>query len=104
MRFAAAALLLCLPMMVAQPLAAQDLARRPSAAQLQELRRWLCPNGGMPVRGRPGRCDKGPLRYSEGRWDQGLAPPDRAARAECPEGTKPVLARGHDDVFRCLPG
>ena len=29
--------------------------RRPSAAQIEELRRWLCPNGGSPVRGAPGR-------------------------------------------------
>lgn len=85
--------------------------RRPSAAQIEELRRWLCPNGGSPVRGAPGRCNAGGRRTAAGGgfglpapgWDRGLPAASRVQSA-CPEGTKPVLARGHDDVTRCLPG
>ncbi len=84
--------------------------RRPSAAQIEELRRWLCPNGGAPVRGAPGRCNAGrrggaASGFGEAApgWDRGLPAASRA-QAACPEGTRPVLARGHDDVTRCLPG
>ncbi|EHL97242.1 hypothetical protein HMPREF9946_04340 [Acetobacteraceae bacterium AT-5844] len=85
--------------------------RRPTAAQLQELRRWLCPNGGSPVRGAPGRCDGARGRGGGGGgfgqpvpgWDRGLPAATRVQTA-CPEGTRAVTARGHDDVTRCLPG
>jgi hypothetical protein len=86
--------------------------RRPNAAQLEEIRRWLCPHGGSPVRGAPGRCDSSGGRRggtasgfatpSPG-WDRGL-PAASHAQSSCPEGTRPVLARGHDNVLRCLPG
>jgi len=74
--------------------------RRPSAAQLEAIRRWLCPHGGAPVRGVPGRCDRAMDRTP---WDSGLPAPQRDASAACPEGTRPVLARGHRDIIRCLP-
>jgi hypothetical protein len=85
--------------------------RRPSTSQIEEMRRWLCPNGGAPVRGAPGRCNAGGRRTAAGSgfglpapgWDRGLPAASRVQSA-CPEGTKPVLARGHDDVTRCLPG
>ncbi len=35
-------------------------------------------------------------------WQVGLLPADNAQR-ECPEGTFATLARGHDDVVRCMP-
>ncbi|MDB5369200.1 MAG: hypothetical protein JWP20_758 [Roseomonas sp.] len=105
MRGAAVVILVAL---VALPAAAAEY-RRPSATQMQELRRWLCPNGGSPVRGAPGRCDGGGGRRGYGGaspapgWDRGLPTASRA-QSKCPEGTRPVLARGHDDVVRCLPG
>ncbi|WBV41447.1 hypothetical protein [Pseudoroseomonas cervicalis] len=74
--------------------------RRPTAAQLEAIRRWLCPNGGAPVKGAPGRCDRGVDRTP---WDRDLAPAARNATTACPEGTRPVLARGHRDIIRCLP-
>jgi hypothetical protein len=104
------ALLLLVLMPAAGPAVAEPL-RRPSATQMEALRRWLCPNGGSPVRGRPGRCDgaggRG-LGLAQGGsevpgWDRGLPPPQRDARVACPPGTKAVLARAHTDVTRCLP-
>lgn len=77
-----------------------EAPRRPNAAQLEAIRRWLCPNGGSPVKGVPGRCDRGVDRTP---WDQGLQPARRDAAAACPEGTKAVLARGHREIIRCLP-
>ncbi|UFN51192.1 hypothetical protein LPC08_11600 [Roseomonas sp. OT10] len=80
-------------------------------AQLEALRRWLCPNGGMPVRGKPGRCDGRGGRGGGGGggtedaagWYLGL-PPAQGGQLACPEGTKPTLARGHTDTMRCVPG
>ena len=86
--------------------------RRPTAAQIEEMRRWLCPNGGSPVRGVPGRCNAGGRRSAAAGngfgsaapgWDRGLPAASRV-QSTCPEGTRAVLARGHDDVTRCLPG
>jgi len=107
------ALLLTLGLLLPGLEAAAAEYRRPSAAQLQELRRWLCPNGGTPARGAPGRCDGAGGRRGGGSasgfgspapgWDRGLPAASRA-QTQCPEGTRPVLARGHEDVTRCLPG
>jgi hypothetical protein len=36
-------------------------------------------------------------------WTQGLAPADGLQAAECPDGTMATLARGHDDIIRCMP-
>ncbi len=41
-------------------------------------------------------------RQSVAGWQAGLPRPDYAQR-ECPEGTFATLARGHDDVVRCMP-
>ena len=35
-------------------------------------------------------------------WQSGLMPVDYAQR-ECPEGTFATLARGHENVVRCMP-
>jgi hypothetical protein len=105
------AILPLLLLLSAAPLEAAEY-RRPSAAQIEEMRRWLCPNGGSPVRGAPGRCDGGGRRgvasgsgfgSSAPGWDRGIPAASRVQSA-CPEGTRAVLARGHDDVTRCLPG
>jgi len=77
-----------------------ETPRRPSAAQMEAIRRWLCPHGGSPVRGAPGRCDRAMDRTP---WDSGLPAAQREAAAACPAGTQPVLARGHRDIIRCLP-
>ncbi|RKK04987.1 hypothetical protein EBE87_06565 [Pseudoroseomonas wenyumeiae] len=94
------------------PAAAADY-RRPNAAQMEEIRRWLCPHGGTPVRGAPGRCDGSGRGRGGGSvagfgspapgWDRGL-PAASHEQMACPEGTRPVLARGHEDIMRCLPG
>jgi hypothetical protein len=64
----------------------------------------LCPGGGKPVRG--GRCrGAGAAAAGGGRglhWQAGLPPADLSQRA-CPDGTLATLARGHDDVVRCVP-
>ncbi|MBW8271217.1 hypothetical protein [Caldovatus aquaticus] len=66
----------------------------------------LCPRGGAPGRG--GRCrDAGAAEYGGGaarglRWQAGLPPAGHTQR-ECPDGTLATLARGHDDVVRCVP-
>ena len=89
-------------------------ALRLSPSEMQALQRWLCPNGGRPMPGRPGRCDGRGSRLATGpgrggdegavfEWFQGL-PPARRQQLACPEGTKPVLARDHADTVRCLPG
>lgn len=87
---------------------------RLSPSEMQALQRWLCPHGGRPMPGRLGRCDGrgSPLAAGSGQggndgtvyeWFQGL-PPARQRQLACPQGTTPVLARGHTDTLRCLPG
>lgn len=96
--------LLALLLLGLAPQAGAEPPRRPSAAQIEAIRRWLCPHGGAPVKGVPGRCDRAMDRApGGGSWDAGLAPAQRNASAACPEGTRPVLARGHRDIIRCLP-
>jgi|GEM_PF-1459198 len=41
-------------------------------------------------------------RRSVAGWQSGLMPVDYAQR-ECPEGTFATLARGHENVVRCMP-
>jgi hypothetical protein len=36
-------------------------------------------------------------------WTQGLAPAVGVQANECPDGTMATLARGHEDVVRCMP-
>jgi hypothetical protein len=43
-----------------------------------------------------------PVRSGVAGWQNGLPRADYAQR-ECPEGTFATLARGHDDVVRCMP-
>ena|SRR5690349_14378486 len=36
-------------------------------------------------------------------WAQGLPPAAGIQANSCPDGTMAVLARGHDDIVRCMP-
>src|SRR3954447_18261634 len=36
-------------------------------------------------------------------WAQGLSPAAGIQANECPDGTLATLARGHEDVVRCMP-
>ena len=49
-----------------------------------------------------GRTICGQARSSVAGWQSGLPAADYAQR-ECPEGTFATLARGHDNVVRCMP-
>lgn len=51
---------------------------------------------------RNGRTVCAPARSSIAGWQRGL-PTANYAQRECPEGTLATLARGHDDVVRCMP-
>ena len=51
---------------------------------------------------RNGRTNCAPARSSVAGWQSGL-PVANYAQRECPEGTFATLARGHDDVVRCMP-
>ncbi|MCO6419514.1 hypothetical protein JYK14_25600, partial [Siccirubricoccus sp. KC 17139] len=37
------------------------------------------------------------------RWMSGLPAPALVQAQECPDGTMATLARGHDDIVRCVP-
>jgi hypothetical protein len=51
---------------------------------------------------RNGRTHCTPARSSVVGWQSGL-PTASYAQQECPAGTFATLARGHDDVVRCMP-
>jgi hypothetical protein len=51
---------------------------------------------------RNGRTNCAPARSRVAGWQSGL-PVANYAQRECPEGTFATLARGHDDVVRCMP-
>lgn len=60
--------------------------------------------GGVLVRGAAAATvSRGaPARRGIGGWHSGLPTASHQQR-ECPEGTFATLARGHDDVVRCMP-
>lgn len=72
------------------------------------IARWLCPNGGTPLRGRPGRCDgRGGARGGGADpdvagWHAGLPPPTHRQVA-CPAGTVAAPARANPGTVRCMP-
>lgn len=76
------------------------------------IARWLCPNGGRPMRGRPGRCDgRGVARGGGGGtgtesevagWHADLPPPTHRQLA-CPAGTVAAEARFNPGTVRCVP-
>lgn len=51
---------------------------------------------------RNGRTVCAPARSSVAGWQSGL-PTANYAQRDCPDGTFATLARGHDDVVRCMP-
>ncbi|WP_052401345.1 hypothetical protein [Muricoccus aerilatus] len=86
----------------------------PSLTDAAAIRRWLCPNGGTPMRGRPGRCDgRGVARVGGATgggtdpdvagWYADLPPPSRRQVA-CPAGTVAAEARLNPGTVRCVPG
>ncbi|MFC7474734.1 hypothetical protein ACFQS7_10240 [Dankookia sp. GCM10030260] len=75
---------------------------RPDAASLEAARRFLCPNGGTPVRGQGGRCRAAAGEGSARGWDRGLPPPAHR-QAACPEGTRAAEARARPEAVRCVP-
>ena len=44
-----------------------------------------------------------PCRPSRMSWTRGLPPAAGIQARECPDGTMATLARGHDDIVRCMP-
>ncbi|WP_426957883.1 hypothetical protein [Muricoccus radiodurans] len=89
----------------------------PALNQREAIRRWLCPNGGTPMRGRPGRCDgRGRVPMPRGGggggtdpdsevagWHNDLPPPSRR-QIPCPPGTVASEARANPGTVRCVPG
>ena len=88
-------------------------AMRLTPSAREALRRWLCPNGGAPAPGAPGRCDglrrdartasPAPAASDVAGWFRDL-PPARGGQRACPEGTRPAPAHDRPDTVRCLPG
>ncbi|HEY8613564.1 MAG TPA: hypothetical protein VIL69_20065 [Roseomonas sp.] len=86
----------------------------PGLGNRDAIRRWLCPNGGTPMRGRPGRCDGRGMRRSviarSGGSDPDVAgwhsdlPPASHRQQACPEGTVASEARANPGTVRCMPG
>jgi len=87
----------------------------PSLNDSAAIRRWLCPNGGTPMRGRPGRCDgRGVARLggsaATGGSDPDVAgwyadlPPASRRQLACPAGTVAAEARANPGTVRCIPG
>lgn len=54
------------------------------------------------TRGLVSRAAAASLTRSVG-WQHGLPPAAGIQAGDCPSGTMATLARGHDDVVRCLP-
>jgi hypothetical protein len=98
----------------------QQASRQPAARQQAALRPGdvRTSRSGLVVRGasaatvsreaianctrRNGRTSCAPARESIAGWQAGL-PSVTYAQRECPAGTFATLARGHDDVVRCMP-
>jgi hypothetical protein len=53
------------------------------------------------TRDRQGKCRSG--RAIAMSWTQGLPPAANIQAHECPDGTMATLARGHENIVRCMP-
>ncbi|WP_431269913.1 hypothetical protein [Dankookia sp. P2] len=82
--------------------AAATVEARPDAASVEAARRFLCPHGGMPVRGQGGRCRMAAGDGATRGWDRGLPPPAHR-QAPCPPGTRAAEALARPEAVRCLP-
>ena len=69
-------------------------AARPTQATARNAVANCTPNAG--------RTACAPARSSVAGWQSGLPRADYAQR-DCPDGTLATLARGHEDVVRCMP-
>ncbi len=49
--------------------------------------------------GRRSSCTRGPAMS----WTRGLEPAAGIQAQECPDGTMATMARGHDNIVRCMP-
>lgn len=82
-------------------------ARRaaPVRGQYSVSRDWRAATASSPCTRSRGvtRCGGQALSWSSGAWARGLEPAANIQANECPAGTMATLARGHDDVVRCMP-
>jgi hypothetical protein len=76
--------------LVVRGAAAATVSRDAMASCTQRNGRTVCGGGGLRA------------TSSIAGWQSGL-PMVNYAQRECPEGTFATLARGHDDVVRCMP-
>lgn len=86
------------------PRAAAARAGGADRAAVEAARRFLCPHGGTPMRGRcRGGAAVGAGREASVRgWDTGLPAPARRQNP-CPEGTVRAGVLHWGDAVRCLP-
>lgn len=79
----------------------QRSAVRPAAAKGPQVLRRAAPQLQRTAAARPvARPPAGGARLTS--WQSGL-PMASGTQRECPVGTLATLARGHDDVIRCMP-
>lgn len=92
------------------PVVMAPVAVAPTSREANRL--WLCPNGGAPVRGRPGRCDARAARSPGGASAAGVSevagwfadlPPATRRQVACPAGTVAGEARANPGTVRCVP-
>lgn len=89
----------------APPTRAAPLRAGVDRSAVEAARRFLCPQGGAPMRGRcrPGAAAGGAGREASARgWDTGLPAPARR-QSLCPEGTVRSRVLLWDDAVRCVP-
>ncbi|GGC40729.1 hypothetical protein GCM10011504_18950 [Siccirubricoccus deserti] len=83
--------------------AAEPGPRDRAGAAREVARRYLCPHGGSPVRGRCRPAASAPLvAGGSAGWDAGLPPANRHQQ-DCPDGTRPGTAMARPEAVRCLP-
>ncbi len=77
-------------------------AALPMRGRLAETRdRHAAVSNAQPCRSVNGRrsCTRGPAMS----WTRGLEPAAGIQAQECPDGTMATMARGHDNIVRCMP-
>ena len=81
--------------------AAQVQRSAPMRAQLGTVRDQRAASAsGIACTGRKGNAQ---CRAPRMVWTEGLSPAAGIQANECPDGTMATLARGHDDIIRCMP-
>ncbi|MFC7690240.1 hypothetical protein ACFQY5_12200 [Paeniroseomonas aquatica] len=80
---------------------AQVQRSAPMRAQLGTVRDQRAASAsGIACTGRKGNAQ---CRAPRMVWTEGLSPAAGIQANECPDGTMATLARGHDDIIRCMP-